>query len=71
MCQPTAAPGSTAGFWRPQDNVDNVKGTDTPIFRPDVYTIIEKKIAELDKELWELSVDIHGACPTLIGAVSV
>lgn len=67
MCQPTAAPESAAGFWRPEDNV-NVQGTDAPIYRPDVYSVIEKKIGQLDAELRELSLDIHGASPSFPAA---
>lgn len=61
MCQPSAAPDSTVGFWRPGDDTKDVKGNNADLYHPDVYKLIEKKIGELDEELRELSLDIHGA----------
>ena len=60
MCLPTAAPENPSAFWRPQDDLKGLKGTGAAIFRPDLYKVIERKIDELDEELRELSLDIHG-----------
>lgn len=61
MCQPTASSQADGTFWRHGADVKDVKGTNEPIYKPDVYELINKKISELDKELRELSLDIHGA----------
>lgn len=70
MCQPTADPGDTSSFWRPGDSVDKVKGTGANIANDDVYACIEKRIAELDEDLRQISLDIHGACLGLADAIA-
>ena len=60
MCHPTGPPPADIPFWRPSDAVSGLAGTNSPIYRPDVYRIIEKRIEELDQELRALSLDIHG-----------
>ncbi len=54
----TAAPKKV---WREGDK-DTAKPDrpGTSIYRPDILKAIEKRIAELDNELRELSLDIHG-----------
>lgn len=75
MCQPDSTQAVSTDFWRPGDDVALVKGTGADIFRPDVYKVIEAKIAELDGELRTLSLEIHGAyacvlcCLTLLMGV--
>ncbi|KAI0090619.1 hypothetical protein BDY19DRAFT_722729 [Irpex rosettiformis] len=59
MCHPSGPPPADVPFWRPDDVVKGLSGTNSPIYRPDVFAIIEKRIAELDEELRKLSLDIH------------
>lgn len=61
MCQCDSTQPVSDEFWRAGDNVEWVKGTGAEIYRPDVYQVIEHRIGELDKELRDLSLDIHGA----------
>jgi len=73
MCHPHEPTHAASDLpWHPDD-----KATPAParpgfsqLFRPDVLETIEQKIGELDGELRELSLDIHGvsdmygkACP--------
>lgn len=65
MCHTHGQPvdsGAPVEVWRPDDNKSpapaNPDGED--FFRPDILATIEEKIKELDKELRELSLDIHG-----------
>lgn len=62
MCLHSSPSEATApqGFWRPGDNVDAIQGTGKEFWRLDVYKIIEKRIEELNGELRELNLDIHG-----------
>lgn len=50
--------------WRPDDNAKAAPARpgSTQLFRPDILQTIEAKIAELDSELRELSLNIHGPC---------
>lgn len=65
MCQGDSTQLVSDDFWRVGDNVDWVKGTGAEIFRPDIYQVIEAKIQELDKDLRQLSLDIHGELLTM------
>lgn len=49
-------------FWRPTDGNVGLQGTGRKIWRPDVYKLINERIDELDAELRELNLDIHGTC---------
>ena len=48
--------------WRPDDEQKPapVRPGSSPIYREDILLTIEEKIKELDPELRELSLDIHG-----------
>uniref|UniRef100_A0A8H7XUH5 Peptidase M20 domain-containing protein 2 n=1 Tax=Psilocybe cubensis TaxID=181762 RepID=A0A8H7XUH5_PSICU len=66
MCQhhsdsDSAPPKSSGRVWHPDDNTKGapVRPNSSPIYRPDILETIEAKIAEMDKELRELSLDIH------------
>lgn len=52
-------------FWRPTDGIVGVQGTGRKIWRPNVYKLINERIDELDAELRELNLDIHGTCRAL------
>jgi hypothetical protein len=47
--------------WRPDDGTKPApERPESEIFRPDVLTVIERKIHELSDDLRALSLDIHG-----------
>lgn len=54
--------------WRPTDVTKPAPATPNPtgIYRPDILETIETKIAELDNELRELSLDIRGTLSLVI-----
>lgn len=62
-CDSHDAPPASAGrVWRPDDK-EEAKPTrpgSSDLYRPDILETIEAKIKELDPELRELSLDIHG-----------
>lgn len=49
-----------AEIWRPNTNVGPVKGTGEPIYRPDLFEIIQSHVDSLEKSLTALSLDISG-----------
>lgn len=53
---------SNAKVWRPDDNEQPTprKPGFSQLYRPDILETIEAKIKEMDAELRELSLDIHG-----------
>ena len=55
-------PQPSLNVWRPDDKVQPTPARpgSTEIYRPDILETIEAKIKELDAELRELSLDIHG-----------
>jgi hypothetical protein len=55
-------PQSSLEVWRPDDRAQPTPARpgSTEIYRPDILETIEAKIKELDAELRELSLDIHG-----------
>ena len=57
-------PKSNNAAWRPDDNAKAIPAQpgSSELFRPDILETVEAKIAELDSELRELSLDIHGLC---------
>ena len=59
-------PESNNKVWRPDDKVQATAARpgSTEIYRPDILETIEEKIKELDLELRELSLDIHGKLPS-------
>lgn len=61
MCHGDITQADNEAFWRPGDDIAHVQGSGAAIFRPDVYELIEAKIAALDARLRTLSLDIHGA----------
>jgi len=58
-------PESNNKPWRPDDKAQATAARpgSTEIYRPDILETIEEKIKELDLELRELSLDIHGKLP--------
>lgn len=58
-----SATQATPVVWRPDDNQRRSPSHpgSSEVYRPDILETIEKRIAELDKELRELSLEIHGA----------
>lgn len=52
--------------WRPDDTAQPTprQPGSTQLFRPDILETIEAKIKEMDAELRELSLDIHGITDT-------
>lgn len=57
MTTPQALPP----VWRPEDlGKPTPEGPFNEIYRPDILEAIETRIADLDGELRNLSVDIHG-----------
>ena len=57
-----STPQSDNKVWRPDDKAKATPSRpgSTEIYRPDILETIEAKIKELDGELRELSLDIHG-----------
>lgn len=55
-------PISTGKVWHPDDKAQATptRLNSSELYRPDVLNTIEAKIRELDGELRELSLDIHG-----------
>jgi hypothetical protein len=61
-------PQSSQKLWHPDDKVQATPARpgSTEIYRPDILGTIEAKIKELDAELRELSLDIHGMLCTRV-----
>ncbi|KAG6811756.1 hypothetical protein H0H92_005953 [Tricholoma furcatifolium] len=52
---------SLGPIWRPDDSTKPTpQRPNAEIYRPDIYANIEETLKELDGELRELSLDIHG-----------
>lgn len=65
MCDHPAADNSldsTSKPWHPDDKVQPNPSSpgSSQLYRPDILETIEAKISEMDTELRELSLDIHG-----------
>ena len=56
-------PKSSNKVWHPDDETKPTpaRPNSSELYRPDILQTIEARIEELDKELRELSLDIHGA----------
>lgn len=62
-CNSHDAPPASAGrVWRPDDKEEAkpARPGSSELYRPDILETIEATIKELDPELRELSLDIHG-----------
>ena len=54
-----------AELWRPNTDVGPWKGTGKPIYRPDLYEVIDSSIDALRESFTALSLDINGeSCNT-------
>ena len=53
---------SNSKVWRPEDQAEPTPSRpgSSQLYRPDILETIEAKIKEMDTELRELSLDIHG-----------
>ena len=62
MCNQHASDSSNSKVWRPDDTAQPtpLKPGFSKLYRPDILETIEAKIKEMDAELRELSLDIHG-----------
>ena len=62
MCNHLASDSSSVKVWRPDDTAQPTpcQPGSSPLYRPDILETIEAKIKEMDAELRELSLDIHG-----------
>ena len=62
MCNHLASDSSNSKVWRPDDTAQPTPSQpgSSQLYRPDILETIEAKIKELDPELRELSLDIHG-----------
>ena len=62
MCNHHASDTSNDKVWRPDDTAQPTprQPGSTQLYRPDILETIEAKIKEMDAELRELSLDIHG-----------
>jgi hypothetical protein len=65
QCSPDSEPQSNfdlSRVWRPDDGQTPapLKPGHSAIYREDIFETIREKIKELDPELRELSLDIHG-----------
>jgi len=62
MCHQDHLPTSNSIVWRPDDTAQPTPSQpgSTQLYRPDILETIEAKIKEMDPELRELSLDIHG-----------
>lgn len=49
-----------AEVWRPNSDVGPWKGTGQPIYRPDLFDVVEAAIDNLEESLTALSLDING-----------
>lgn len=57
-----ASDSPNSKVWRPDDNAQPTPSQpgSSELYRPDILETIEAKIKEMDAELRELSLDIHG-----------
>ena len=55
-------PNLNSKAWRPYDTAEPtpLRAGSSQLYRPDILETIEAKIKEIDAELRELSLDIHG-----------
>ena len=65
MCNHHASdniPSTNSKVWRPDDTAQPTPSRpgSSELYRPDILETIEAKIKEMDAELRELSLDIHG-----------
>ena len=62
MCNHLANDTSNLKVWRPDDTAQPTprQPGSNQLYRPDILETIEAKIKEMDAELRELSLDIHG-----------
>ena len=65
MCEHHAGdniPSYSSKVWRPDDTAQPTPSRpgSSQLYRPDILETIEAKIKEMDAELRELSLDIHG-----------
>lgn len=60
-------PQTTGKVWHPDDKAQATPARPgaTELYRPDILETIEAKIKDLDGELRELSLDIHGKVPII------
>ena len=65
MCN-HASDSSNLKVWRPDDTAQPTPAQpgSSQLYRPDILETIEAKIKEMDAELRELSLDIHGIIDT-------
>ena len=49
-----------AEIWRPNTVVEPWKGTGQPIYRPDLFEVVEAAVDNLEESLTTLSLDING-----------
>jgi hypothetical protein len=62
MCIHHASDNINSKVWRPDDTAQATptRPGSSELYRPDILETIEAKIKQMDAELRELSLDIHG-----------